>query len=68
MANIPICAQINIITNNEKAEKIDVQTTSCPASSSSFPISALIGALDTATGVPNKAINAGNSFPLNPMK
>ena len=43
---------------------IDVHTTSCPASSSSLFISAAIGADDTATGVPNKAINAGKHILL----
>lgn len=43
---------------------IDVHTTSCPASSSSLFISAAIGADDTATGVPNKAIRAGKHILL----
>lgn len=46
---------INIVT----IEQILVQTTSCVASCSSLFISPAIIALDTATGVPNRAISVG---------
>ena len=55
--------------NNDIAEKALVHTTICPASSSSWFIWAAIGALETAIGVPNKAINIANSVgDLNPIK
>ena len=56
---MPSNEQAKIIKNRVKADEIDVHTTSCPASSSSLFISAAIGADDTATGVPNRAIRAG---------
>ena len=59
---------MKIVIKRVKAEKIVVHTTNCPASSVSPFISALIGTLETATGVPNKTINAGNSFFANPKK
>ena len=63
---IPTDEQMNIVTNSVNADAIVVQTTSCPASSASLPISAAIGTDETAIGVPYRAMSAGNSSERNP--
>jgi hypothetical protein len=61
-----ICLHKKIITKSVKALASVVQTTSCPASSESLFISAVIGTVETASGVPYKAIRAGKSRKAKP--
>ena len=56
--------EAEMAAKTEITEPILVQTTSCEANCSSFPIAAATIALETATGAPVKAINAAYSpFP-----
>ena len=63
---MPIAASVNMIKNNVNADNAVVQTTIWPANSSSWPICAAIGALDTAIGVANKATRIAYSVAPHP--
>ena len=51
-----------------KMDAMEVHTTNCPANVPSLSISWAIIALDTATGVPKSAINAGYTSALKSIK
>lgn len=64
--NIPIILRIYEARKIVRAENSVVQTTSCPISSASAPISCDIGTLETATGVQKQATKLANCAPLYP--